>query len=311
MTVVMEADVTSLTLTVSPAQTDTLAFSFSAQGEGSELITFHPNPAILARGAATVMTEIRIAADNIITAKDRTVIVRYVASSTNQASLVIGSGAGDLKVTPAQEDSDGESAQGSVPLVIQADNPAQLTAEPATLTIGEGDTRDVRIDVAELMQVLLNGGDSAAYPTMAEPLTITAAARGAGQSQLSVEPTAIRYAAGEQLRVSTLSVTAIDDAQGEDEASYTIALSIQGHAELAQDEITVTVPANDLPVANLRDTDDAPDEVNENSPANTPVGIAMRADNATTYTLTDNADGRFAISSTGLVTVADGNLAGL
>ena len=116
----------------------------------------------------------------------------------------------------------------------------------------------------------------------------------------------MEYAAGDQLRASTLSVTAIDDTLEEDEASYAIALSIQGHAELARDEIIVTVPANDPPVANLRDIDDAPDEVAENSGSDTPVGIAMRADNATTYTLSDDAGGRFAISSTGLVIVADG-----
>ena len=142
---------------------------------------------------------------------------------------------------------------------------------------------------------------------MAEPLTITAAVQGEGQGQLSVEPPAIGYAAGERLRASTLSVTAVDDAREEDETAYTIALSIQGHAEFARDEIAVTVPANDPLVANLRDIDDAPDEVNENSPANTAVGITIRADNATTYTLSDDADGRFAISSTGLVTVAAGN----
>ena len=56
------------------------------------------------------------------------------------------------------------------------------------------------------------------------------------------------------------------------------------------------------------DIDDAADEVAENSTANTPVGITIRADNATTYTLSENAEGRFAISSTGLVTVADGSL---
>ena len=88
--VVAEADLTSLTLTISPAQEDTLAFSFSAEDEGSELVTFRPNPAILAPGATTIMTEISIAADNIITARERTVIVRFAAGT---ASLVIGSGA--------------------------------------------------------------------------------------------------------------------------------------------------------------------------------------------------------------------------
>ena len=44
----------------------------------------------------------------------------------------------------------------------------------------------------------------------------------------------------------------------------------------------------------------------ENSPAGAEVGIRLRpcADNAS-YTLTDDADGRFAISNNGFVTVAD------
>ena len=62
-----------------------------------------------------------------------------------------------------------------------------------------------------------------------------------------------------------------------------------------------------LLVGALEDIDDAADEVAENSPANTPVGIIIRADNAAAYALSDDAGGRFAISSeTGLVTVADG-----
>ena len=323
MTVAAEAGATSLTLMISPAQADMMVIAFSAHGEGSELITFHPNPVILAPGATTAMTEIRIAADSIITANNRTVIVRYAAGSINRASLA-GAAAGatheslgmnadaasdmEISIKRAQE-GNSEIIRGSVPLVIQADDPAQLFAEPAILTVEEGGTRDVRIDVAELMQVSpINGGDSLIYPTMAEPLAITASIQGEGQGQLSVAPTAIRYAAGEQLRVSTLRVTAIDDAQEEDGASYTIALSAQGHAEFARDEITATVPANDSPVANLKDIDDSPDEANENSAANTPVGVTIRADNATTYALTDDAGGRFAISSTGLVTVADGKL---
>ena len=61
-------------------------------------------------------------------------------------------------------------------------------------------------------------------------------------------------------------------------------------------------------VGELKDIDTAPDEVAENSSAGAPVGIAIQAANATTYALGDDAGGRFAISSTGLVTVADGEL---
>ena len=90
--IMAEAGATSLTLTISPAQADMLALSFSAQGEGSGLITFHPNPIIIAPGATTVVTEIRMATDNIITANNRIVIVRYVAGSTNRTSFIVGTG---------------------------------------------------------------------------------------------------------------------------------------------------------------------------------------------------------------------------
>ena len=74
----------------------------------------------------------------------------------------------------------------------------------------------------------------------------------------------------------------------------------------------ITVPANDQRVADPSDinpTAGANGEdgaVAENSPAGEAVGITIRADNATSYTLTDSADRRFTISATGLVTVADG-----
>ncbi len=58
----------------------------------------------------------------------------------------------------------------------------------------------------------------------------------------------------------------------------------------------------------LTDADTADNAVDENSPVGTAVGVVARADNADTYSLVDDADGRFAIDAqTGEVTVA-GNL---
>ena len=71
--------------------------------------------------------------------------------------------------------------------------------------------------------------------------------------------------------------------------------------------IRITERQIDL-VGEPMDIDSAPDEVAENSPIGAPVGIAVRATNATAYALPADADGRFAISSTGLVTVADSGL---
>ncbi|MCA9066579.1 MAG: cadherin domain-containing protein, partial [Planctomycetaceae bacterium] len=72
------------------------------------------------------------------------------------------------------------------------------------------------------------------------------------------------------------------------------------------DEFDVTAPVDNNPAA---------DAVNENSAAGTTVGITAHAvdgdgtTNSVTYSLTDDAGGRFAIDSvTGIITVADGTL---
>ncbi len=72
---------------------------------------------------------------------------------------------------------------------------------------------------------------------------------------------------------------------------------------------------NEFAVAALSDTDAAVNEIAENSPAGTPVGVmafASDADattNAITYSLDDDAGGRFAIdANSGIVTVANGSL---
>ena len=99
----------------------------------------------------------------------------------------------------------------------------------------------------------------------------------------------------------TLSVTAIDDGIKEPEITYAIDLSVAGHATLTTNRIAVTVPVDDRDA----DIDEADNEVAENSPVGALVGITVQADNATTYTLADDAGGLFAIDSqSGVVTVA-------
>ena len=177
-----------------------------------------------------------------------------------------------------------------VELIIEPNDEAVIIAEPERLTLNEGQTMEAVFAV---------------IPPLAQRATITATPSGEGQIILSSTRLSV---AARQDRIA-LSITAADDDAEEPETAYTIDLDVAGHATLDAERITVTVPANDQRVANLRDADgDAGGMVAENAPANTTVGITIQAANATAYALTDNAGGRFAINSSGVVTVADGGL---
>ena len=101
-------------------------------------------------------------------------------------------------------------------------------------------------------------------------------------------------------------------ADAENLSSYAaISLSVIARTELdaATEVFTIRFTEQEpVIVGELRDADATDNEVAENSPNSSTVGITIQANNATAYTLTESADGRFAISSTGLVTVADGSL---
>ena len=132
----------------------------------------------------------------------------------------------------------------------------------------------------------------------------------AGRGQLSHQ-TQIAIPAGETQ--ATLTVTVADDDIIEAETDYTISLSATGHTALEPDKLTVTVPADGGDTQAIGDLDDtavtvanADGAVAENPSAGAEVGIIVYADKASSYALTDDAEGRFAVSSTGLVTVADG-----
>ena len=177
-----------------------------------------------------------------------------------------------------------------VELIIEPNDEAVIIAETERLTLNEGQTMEAVFAVT---------------PPLAQRATITATPSEEGQITLSSTQLSV---AARQDRI-TLGIAAVDDDAEEPETAYTIDLDVAGHATLDVERITVTVPANDQRVANLRDADgDAGGMVAENAPANTTVGITVQAANATTYALTDNAGGRFAINSSGVVTVADGGL---
>jgi hypothetical protein len=84
-----------------------------------------------------------------------------------------------------------------------------------------------------------------------------------------------------------------------------------GRGGFALQTITVTItPVNEFDVSSISDTDAAADQVAENSAVGTPVGLTAFADDAdipdtVSYSLDDDAGGRFAIdAATGVVTVA-------
>ena len=138
--------------------------------------------------------------------------------------------------------------------------------------------------------------------TAADPVTIAATVSDADRGQLIIsgDGQAIIPAGETQI---ILTVTAADDNISEPETVYAIALSAAGHTELEEDELIVTVPVDSLDP--VEDIDDAENAVAENSPIGTMVGITVRSSAAATYTLTDSADGLFAIHpQSGVVSVA-------
>ena len=139
-------------------------------------------------------------------------------------------------------------------------------------------------------------------PIAADPVTVTAAVANADRQQLSLSGGGVAVIpAGETRAILTVGV-----GDGYREGfTYDIDLDLAGPATLTESRVTAAVP-DEKRVTNLRDVDgEAGGEVNENSPAGSTVGITVRADNAETYSLSDDADGRFAISTeTGVVTVA-------
>ncbi|MFK7935311.1 MAG: cadherin domain-containing protein [Saprospiraceae bacterium] len=103
----------------------------------------------------------------------------------------------------------------------------------------------------------------------------------------------------------------------ESDTSHTIevtATSTDGTISVQSFVINLIDDNTEFVVVNLVDSDPAANEVTENSPANTPVGLvalAMDADatDEITYSLIDDADGRFQIDPvTGEVSIADPNL---
>ena len=141
-------------------------------------------------------------------------------------------------------------------------------------------------------------------PPLAQRATITAALSDKGQ--ITLGNTQLTVAAG-QTR-ATLTVTATDDDITEFQTISTISLSVAGHARPDIDQVIVVVLTSDQPVSIPRDSDTIAGEdgeVPENSPVGTPVGITVEADYATTYALTDDVGGLFAINpQSGTVTVA-------
>ena len=101
-------------------------------------------------------------------------------------------------------------------------------------------------------------------------------------------------------------VVRVDNAEPQDKE---VTVSVRTEHDAASITFTVRLVSFEFDEigGEFRDTDDRDNEVEENAATGTEVGVTMVLDNADRYDLSDNADGRFAISSeTGVVTVADG-----
>ncbi|MEZ5741257.1 MAG: cadherin domain-containing protein [Burkholderiaceae bacterium] len=105
------------------------------------------------------------------------------------------------------------------------------------------------------------------------------------------------------------------DSDGDNQYELRVRVTDDGGREDLQDLTIQIVNADEGGVSAIADTDAAADQVSENAVTGTPVGVTARAtdpDTATdtvTYSLSDNAGGRFQIDpGTGLVSVLDGGL---
>ncbi|MDH4237121.1 MAG: cadherin repeat domain-containing protein, partial [Nitrospira sp.] len=113
-------------------------------------------------------------------------------------------------------------------------------------------------------------------------------------------------------------ITVLDSSVLNREALSSFNLTVQASDGSLTDTAAITVNLNDVDEFNvgaISDTNGTANAVNENAAAGTVVGITASASdadattNTITYSLTDNAGGRFQIDgSTGVVTVLDGTL---
>ena len=143
-------------------------------------------------------------------------------------------------------------------------------------------------------------------PIAADSTTIIATVSDSDKLQISISDNGQAVIPAGSARAALIASVA-DDNIIEPEIDYIIVLSATGHTELERDEIILTVPVDGGDTEVVGDIDDTADIVAENSPVNTEVGVVAHATNATNYNLVDDADGRFVISSSGLITVAGDN----
>jgi hypothetical protein len=138
---------------------------------------------------------------------------------------------------------------------------------------------------------------------------------GDGATYSLVDSAGGRFAINSSTGVVTVANSTLIDR--ETSASHSITIRITDSAGATYDEVmTITVTdVDEFDVGAVSDADATANSVNENASNGTLVGITASGsdvdatNNSITYTLDDNAGGRFAInSSTGVVTVANGTL---
>ena len=180
--------------------------------------------------------------------------------------LRLSGASGYIRTTPTE----------TVAIVIEDDDVYTIGFDQDAITIEEGMSESARLSIS---------------PTPVEDNTATVALSVSDSNQLTVDPPGELVFSASSASFDVV-ITVTEDSIEESTETFTVDLTLSPEipAMLSAGQITVTVPANDQPVANLRDADgEAGGMAAENSPEGTAVGITARADNATAYALTDNA----------------------
>ncbi|MGI9275750.1 MAG: VCBS domain-containing protein [Endozoicomonas sp.] len=181
-------------------------------------------------------------------------------------------------------DSQGDSSTASVTITVTGTNDAPIL-QPQTLSVNENSADNTPVDT-------VSATDQDPDTTLTYSLTDSAEGRFAINS-------------------STGEITVADGSLLDHESNNSHSITVQVSDGDLTDELSYNVSVNDANEAPVLAAQTL--SVNENSADNTPVGIASATDQdagtTLSYSLTDNAGGRFAInSSTGEIIVADGSL---
>ena len=278
---VLNTEFLSVRLTLNEGETTTLklfevsnspaapaTITLEVEEGGGELLNFNPPQSVISEAGEVEISVTAIDNGNV--------------DDIRSIRLRLSIASGRVRTTPAN----------IITIVIKDNDVYTIGFDREAITIEEGMSESARLSVS---------------PTPVGDATATVSLSVSDNNQLTVDPPGeIVFSASSAS--FDVAITVTEDSIEESTETFTVDLTLSPEipATLSAGQITVTVPANDQPVANLRDADgEAGGMAAENSPEGAAVGITARADNATAYTLSDDADGRFTIDGdSGVVTVA-------